>query len=188
MKKIIMWGLPVFLILGVLGPEARAQGGLFVGLHGGWSAQKPSLRDVSFNTDTTFVYGLRAGVKFMMIALEVNYLQAAHNLDVREGLTFGWAEREVDYTYLGLNLKYYFPVLFVHPYVSAGYGNYTADIENVDKDTDKGFNVGLGVELHLGGKFSLLAEGRYHRVKVDIQDRELTLGDFTLNGGINIYF
>jgi hypothetical protein len=40
----------------------------------------------------------------------------------------------------------------------------------------------------LGKSFSLLAEGRYHHVKVDIDDETLKLGNFTLAGGLNFYF
>jgi len=44
------------------------------------------------------------------------------------------------------------------------------------------------VELHLGKKFSLMAEGKYHNVKVDIEGDDLKLKNYTLSGGFNIYF
>ena len=172
----------------IFASDVYGHGGFYLGLQAGYSAQKPSLNNVEFNTDTAFLYGARAGIKFMMIALEVNYFQAAHNLELKEFGTFDWGERQIDYSFIGLNLKYFFPILVFHPYITVGYGYYTADIHNIDKDKDKGFNFGLGMELHLGNKFSLLAEGKYNQVKVKIDERDLKLGDFTIAGGFNIYF
>jgi len=187
MKKILISAFILVFSL-VFVSSAYGQGGFYLGLQGGLSAQKPSLTDIEFNTNTTFLYGARAGIKFMMFALEVNYFQAAHNIDLKEFPTFDWADHEIDYNYLGLNLKYFFPLSLLHPYITAGYGYYSADISDIDKDTDRGFNFGLGLELHLGKKFSLLAEGKYHHVKLDIDDRDLKVGDFTFSGGFNIYF
>lgn len=169
-------------------PQVLGQSGLFLGVQGGYSVQKPSLKEVTFNSDASFLYGARIGLKFLMLGAEVNVFRASHNLDAKDPLALHWGEGEVSYSYLGLNLKYFFPLLLLHPYVSVGYGYYTADIQNIDKDTQKGFNLGLGAELHLGSKISVLAEGRYNRAKLDIDNRELKLGDFTLSGGINVYF
>jgi opacity protein-like surface antigen len=188
MRKKIAFLCILALTGSVFAVNASAQGGFYLGIQGGWSAQKPSLKDIDFSTNTTFLYGVRGGIKFMMIALEANYFQAAHNLEVSELLTFDWADREIDYNYLGVNIKYFFPLFLVQPFITAGYGYYTADIKGIGDDKNAGFNIGVGMELHLGDKFSLLAEGKYHRVKVDIDERELTLGDFTLCGGLNIYF
>lgn len=168
--------------------NALGQGGLYLGIQAGYSAQKPSLKDIEFNTNTSFLYGVRAGVKFMMVALEANYFQAAHNLELKELVTFDWGGREIDYNYIGLNFKYFLPLPLLHPYLTAGYGYYTASIRDIDKDTEGGFNIGLGLELMVGKKFSLLAEGKYHHVKLDIEQRDLKIGNFSLSGGINIYF
>ena len=165
-----------------------SQGLLYFGLQAGFSAQKPSLEGVEFNTDTKFLYGLRAGVRFLMVALEANYFQAAHNLELNDFFLLHWQGRQVDYSYVGLNLKYIFSLLMVHPYLTFGYGYYTADIHEIDKDSDGGFNFGAGLEFMLGKKFSFLAEGRYHHTRLDIQKRDLGLGDFTFCGGFNIYF
>lgn len=178
----------ILISLFVLTSPHFARGGVYLGLQGGFSAQKPSLKDVDFNTDTTYFYGLRAGVKFMMMALELNYFQASHNLELSDIVGFEWGGRDIDYNFVGLNLKYFFPLMTVHPYITAGYGYYTADIQDIDKDTEKGYNLGVGVELVLGRKFSLLAEGKYHFVNFNIDDRELEVGDFTFSGGFNIYF
>lgn len=187
-KKILRgFVLMLFCFMFVV-PETVSGSIFFIGVQGGWSSQKPKLTNVEFNSDTSFMYGVRAGVKFMMLALEANYFQAAHNLIVKDGIAFDWDEREIDYSYLGLNLRGYVPLVLVHPYFTVGYGYYKANIKGIGKDSDKGFNVGLGAELSLGDKFSLLAEGKYHRVKVNIDGSELKLGDFTLSGGFNIYF
>lgn len=181
------WGFILLIMVCCCVSNGYAQSGFFLGVQGGFSAQRPSLKDVEFNTDMTYVYGLRAGVKIWMIAVEVNFFQAAHNLELRELLTFAWQGRQIDYNFIGGNLKYFFPLAVFHPYITFGYGYYTANIREIDKDTDKGYNFGLGIEVHLGKKFSLLAEGRYHRVKLDIDERDLRIGDFTLIGGFSIY-
>jgi opacity protein-like surface antigen len=168
--------------------SANAQGGFFIGLQGGWSSQKPGLDDVEFNSNTTFLYGARVGVKFMMVAVELNYFQAAHNLEVKELLTFDWNDRDIDYNYLGLNVRVYIPLILVQPYFTAGYGNYSANIKDIGKDKNRGINVGIGVELGLGDKFSLMAEGKYHRVELDIEETDLKLNNYTLSGGFNFYF
>jgi len=187
MKKKLIPVLVIAISLFIV-QNAQAQGGFYLGVQAGYSAQKPSLKDVEFNTNTTYLYGVRAGIKFMMIALEAQYFQAAHNLEIKELVTFDWADRQVDYNYLGLNLKFFFPILFLHPYLTAGYGYYNADIENIDEDKSTGFNLGVGVEIHLGKKLSLVAEGKYHRAKFDVSNQDLKVGDFTLSGGISFYF
>lgn len=175
----------VFLFLTAAG--ASGQGGFFLGLQGGFSAQKPKMSAVEFNTDTSYLYGVRAGVKVWTFALDLNFFQAAHNISLADLESLGWEGREVDYNFIGANLKYFFPLSIFHPFVTLGYGYYTANILEIDKDTDQGYNFGAGFELHLGKKFSLLAEGKYHRVKLNIGDLDLRIGDFTIVGGFNIY-
>ncbi len=179
----LLWLTVIFLTVS----NGYAQSGFFLGIQGGFSAQKPSIKDIDFNTDTTFLYGFRAGVKIWMIAVEVNYFQAAHNMELQEMLTFEWQGRQVGYNFLGGSVKYFFPLAVFHPYISFGYGYYTADLFEIDKDTDKGYNFGAGIEIHLGKKFSLLAEGRYHRVKLELDGQDLRIGDFTFIGGFSIF-
>ena len=167
--------------------SGNAQSGFFLGIQGGFSAQKPSLKDIEFNTDTTFLYGLRAGFKIWMIAVEANFFQAAHNMELTEVLTLDWQGRQVDYNFIGANVKYFFPLVIFHPYISFGYGYYTAKLFEIDEDTDKGYNFGVGLEIHLGKKISILAEGRYHRVRLDIDEQDLRIGDFTFVGGFSLY-
>ena len=168
--------------------NSYAKTGFFIGAQFGFSAQKPSLSNVSFDTNTSFLFGVRAGLKILAVAVEANYFQAAHNLEPKQLATLSWGAREIDYNYLGVNVKYFFPLLMIQPYLTAGYGFYTASVQNIDKDTDRGFNFGLGIELHLGSKLSLLAEGKYHHVTLDIDNLDFGIGDFTLAGGLNIYF
>jgi len=120
MKKTI--SVLVILPLLTLVSYNFARGGIYLGLQGGFSAQKPSLKDVDFNTDTTYLYGLRAGVRFMMVGLELSYFQAAHNLELSDVVGLDWGGREIDYNFVGLNLKYFFPLMVLHPYLTAGYG------------------------------------------------------------------
>lgn len=167
---------------------ASAQAGIYLGLQGGLSLQKPSLEGVDFSTDTTFVYGLKAGVKLLMFVVELQYFQAAHNISLTDPTALDWDGRAVEYTHLGLNVKYLFSLIVVNPYLSVGYGYYGADIETIDKDRVGGFNLGAGVEIMLGKKFAVVAEGRYHHVKFDITDLGLKVGDITLTAGMNFYF
>jgi hypothetical protein len=187
MKKIFVFGCLVFLIA-VLVPNISAQTGIYLGPHLGISAPKPTLEGVELDTDTTFLYGVRAGVKIAMVGLEINYFQAAHNLDLKQIAPFGWNEREVDYNYLGLNFKWFFPIVFVHPYLTVGYGYYTADVMNIDKDTVRKFNAGAGVEIHIGSKFSILAQGKYQNLDFDLDNLDFNFKDFTFSGGFNLYF
>jgi opacity protein-like surface antigen len=187
MKKIIVIGLILVTSLG-LASKSWAQAGIYLGAYGGVDTQKPTLTGIDFNSDTSFIYGLRAGVRFLMLALELNYFQAAHNLSLNGDLLASWNNRQVDYSFIGLNLKYIFSVLMLHPYLTAGYGYYTADIQAIDKKRDGGYNLGLGLEIQLGKKFALLVEGKYNHVTLDIQERNLGLGDFTLVGGFIFTF
>jgi opacity protein-like surface antigen len=162
--------------------------GFYLGAFGGTSAQSPSAENVQFDTDTTFVYGLRAGVRILMVGVELNYFRAAHNIQVGGGTLINWDQKVNDYSYIGVNGKLYFPILMLQPFLTAGYGYYTADIHAIDKDNDGGFNFGAGLDLRLGRRFSLTAEGRWHKVRVSIQNVLLDLGDFTLWGGFQFHF
>jgi opacity protein-like surface antigen len=143
---------------------------------------------VNFSSDSSFMYGARIGVKFMVFAVEANFFQSAHNLVVKDLVGFVWDGVNVDYNYLGINGRLYIPLIVVHPYFTVGYGSYSASLKDIGKDTTRGYNVGLGVEVNLGDTFALMAEGKYHNVKMDIEDTELALKNYTLSGGFNIYF
>jgi opacity protein-like surface antigen len=187
MKK---WTVPALALvfLTMLTANAYSQVGIYFGGYGGVSAQKPSLEGVSFDTNTTFLYGLRGGVRFLMFAVELNYFMAGHNIEPKDYLLFNLSKLENDYSYIGLNLKYIFALAMLHPYLTAGYGYYTADIHNIDKANDGGWNAGVGLEIMLGNRFSILAEGKYHHVAIDIRELHIGLGNFTLTAGLNVYF
>jgi len=183
-----MCAVVVFFVLFLTAANAFSQIGIYIGGFAGYSAQKPSFENVEFTTDTTFLYGLRGGIRFMMLALEVSYFRAMHNIALADFVTLNWDNPVNDYSYIGLNLKYVFSLAIFHPYLTAGYGYYTVDIENIAKDKAGGINVGAGLEISLGKRISILAEGKYHHVTVDIQKINLGLGNFTVCGGLNIYF
>ncbi|HHF51206.1 MAG: porin family protein [Candidatus Aminicenantes bacterium] len=178
----------VVLIIAVFVPDINAQTGIYIGPQAGISVPKPTLDGVELTADTTFLYGLRLGVKIAMVGIELNYFQAAHNLDLEEVALFGWNEREVDYNYLGLNLKWFFPIVFIHPYLTVGYGYYTADLTSIDKDTVRKLNVGAGIEIHLGKKFSVLAEGKYQNLDFSLDEMDFNFKGFTFSGGLSVYF
>jgi opacity protein-like surface antigen len=183
-------GLLTAAILLAAAPAARAQVGIYLGFQGGVSSQKVNFEGVDFDRDTTFVYGLRAGVKVLMVAAELQFLQAAHNLNTDSVLApiKDWDARRVRWNYYGLNLRVLLPFPIVSPYLTGGYGYYGADVDAIGDDRSGGWNAGLGLEVRLGRKLALTAEGRYHRARFDIQNGDLKVGTFTLAGGMNVSF
>jgi len=183
--------LPAVVILGlmVFVPKAFGQVGLYAGFLGGYSSQKPSLPDAStiFTTNTTFCYGLRVGVRVLMIDIEGTYMQASHNIDWSSGLLPDWNGKQLDYNYIGVNLKYGFSLAILRPYLTVGYGYYSADIWNINKASDGGYNFGAGLEVTLGKRIGIVVEGKYHHVTLDVMHLLLGLGNFTVTGGLNIY-
>jgi len=185
MKKALIFSLmTVFILLTAVNAFSQ----LYAGGYIGYSAQKPDFSNVTLNTDTTFLYGLHVGIKLWMLAAELNFFKAAHNIDVSDIWHPGFDQATLDYTYLGLNIRYMFTLFFLRPYLTAGYGYYTADIHNIDKDKEGGYNAGVGVEIKLGKKITVLVEGKYHHVTLDIEHVNFSLGNFTLCGGVNYYF
>lgn len=187
-KKLFV--LTVFLVLAVSAPRAFGQLGIYGGVFGGFSSQKPSLPEVDFEADGAFVYGARLGLRVMMIGVEGHFFRAVHDINLRELAMLDWHGQTVDFNYFGLNLKLFFSVLILHPYLTAGFGYYTVDISEVGDDGKAGYNFGAGLELQLGKRFSLGVEGKWHQVKldVDILHPGLSVGDFTLTGGFSIHF
>jgi hypothetical protein len=173
-------------VLALAAPAASQS--IYIGAYGGTSSQTPKLQNFEFTTDTTFVYGVRVGFRLLTFAVEGTYFQAAHNIIVGGTLPIDLSNKANDYSYVGVNAKLFFPLLFLQPYITAGYGSYTADIQALIQGRDGGFNFGAGLELKLGSKFGLSVEGRWHNVTVDILGVALGLGDFTLCGGFNYYF
>ncbi len=185
MKKKLMIIIMIFGFIFFSGNLIFAQN-LFFGGQFGLSVQKPSLDEIEVSTDTTYLYGLYAGVKFAGLALELNYFQAAHDLELKE-LIDPWADREMDYSFVGVNLKVFIPVPIISPYLTGGYGNYRAEISGISSDSSGGLNIGAGVEMALGDHFALKGEGKYNHVNLNIEERELSVGDFTFAVGIIYY-
>ncbi len=186
MKRTVLLILILIVVLG-LASRSWAQAGIYVGVHAGVDTQKPKITNVQFNSDTGFVYGLRAGIQVLMLAAEVNYYQAAHNINLTGSLLSNWNNKKVDYSYFGVNARLIFSVPVIHPYLTGGYGYYTQDIHDIGKKSKGGYNFGAGVELKFG-RISILGEGKYNHVTMDIQNNQLSLGDFTLVAGLNFYF
>jgi len=182
--------LVLALALAVLLPAAQAFGqvGIYVGGYGGFSMQTPSFDAAQFNTDTTFVYGLRAGVRILMLALELNYFRAGHNIAMGDFVTFQWDGLQNDFTYIGASLRWIFSLAILHPYLVGGFGYYTADIHNINKAHDGGYHFGAGLEVSFGSKIGLVIEGKYHHVALDISNFNVGFGNFLLTAGLNVNF
>ncbi len=191
MFKKTITGFAIILCLLAAAPRAFGQLGVYAGFFGGYSSNKPSLPDTAtlFSTNTTFCYGFRVGVNIMMVGLEGVYMQAAHNISWESGLFPNWDGKELDFNYLGVNFKYFLPIPVLRPYLTAGYGYYSADIFNIDKGSDGGFNFGAGLDVQLSKRFGLVVEAKYHHANIDldIQHLKFGIGDFAITGGLNIY-
>lgn len=174
----------IFLLSLIFWLRLSLPAGFSVGFFAGPSSQKPGRQGLEFNADTRWAYGIRAGFKLLIIGIEAQYLQVAHHLQLKE-ITHAWQGRQVDFSFFGAAVKSYFSLLILHPYLSVGYGYYSAGIQDLDKDRKNGFNLAAGLEISLGKRLSLQAEGRYHRVVLDIQQADFKLGDFVLTAGLN---
>lgn len=184
MKKYALLFLVCLFFLGA-GGNAYGSKIFFIGLQGGVSSQKIDFKDFEFNKNTAFLYGVRAGFRVLFFVIEGNYYQAAHNISIAD---VDLDERKVDYNHLGLSLRLFLPFPFVNPYLTFGYGRYSAEIKNLGDDSNTGYNIGFGLELHLGNKFSLLGEGKYNNVGLKIQNDDLEISNWTFHAGLNFYF
>ena len=179
--------LIALLLLGAAAGRSYALVGIYAGGFGGVSSQKLSFSDVNFDTDTTFLYGLRLGAQVAMFALELNYYRAGHNVSMDDFFLFNWDGMENDTSFIGANLRAMFPLTIFRPFLALGYGYYTADIKNIDKDTEGGFNIGAGLEVKLG-KLAIIGEAKYNRVTLSLADLDVGLRNFTFTAGLNFYF
>jgi hypothetical protein len=184
MKRAIV----LMLALVMLWPAANAfsQVGLYVGAYAGISEQTPSFDPAQFNTDTTFVYGLRGGVRILMLALELNYFRAAHNISMVDIVTLQWNGLVNDFSYIGASLRWIFSLAILHPYLVGGYGYYTAAVQTAETARNGGYHFGAGLEVSLGRKISVVVEGKYHHVTIEFSKFSLGLGNFILTAGLNL--
>jgi opacity protein-like surface antigen len=186
MKKFLY--IVVVLVLLSSG-QLFAQTGFYLALDGGISSQKLSVPDFDFDSDSTFAYGFRAGFRVLFLAIEGQYLQASHNLTVKDFPDINWDDRKVRYNYLGLNGKLFLPIPIVAPYILFGYGYYTADIKDLDKDRNTSWNVGLGLQIKLHKHFAISGDGRYHpSTEYLIAEEDVKVRSYTLTAGLNFYF
>ena len=172
----------------VAASQAQAAVNFYLGVQAGWVREKASFEGVAFDTQQNFLYGAKAGLRVFMLSAELSYYTVGEDLVAPESPLSG---ERVNYSFFGLNLRWFFPIAFVHPYLTAGYGTYTADIKDLERQKNGGFNFGAGVELMLGDKFGLVAEGRYHKVSFDFAGDvpgTLSTKHLTLTGGFNLYF
>ncbi|MBN1939165.1 MAG: hypothetical protein JW843_06240, partial [Candidatus Aminicenantes bacterium] len=114
MKRLIVVALALVLI-GAAAAQSYALVGLYAGGFGGISTQKFSFQDVSFDTNTTFLYGLRFGLQAAMIAVEVNYYRAGHNVEMEDFFLFNWDGMENDLSYIGANVRLMIPAPLLRP-------------------------------------------------------------------------
>jgi hypothetical protein len=179
--------LALLALFGAAAEQSHAMIGFYAGAYGGVSSQKFSFSDVKFDRDTSFLYGLRLGLQVAMIAAEVTYYRAGHNVAMSDFYLFNWDGLEDDLSYIGANVRLMFPALIFRPFLSLGYGFYTADIQNIDKDTEGGANFGAGLEIKLG-KLAIIGEGKFNKVTFSLDDLAVGLSHFTLTAGLNFYF
>ncbi len=179
---VILAGL---LFLGVAALPAR--GGFYVGIQSGLSNQDVSVTKIHFDKDSTFLYGAQAGLKFLGLAIEGQFYRADHSLlsdDPSLGIYDG---RGMDYYYLGINAKIGISLPLVYPYLTAGYGRYSAHIEQIGESVDGSFNVGVGAELTLK-KIGLFAELRYVDFALEISSLSWDFGGVNFHCGLNYHF
>ncbi len=188
MKKLVLF-LACALVVVFLPAKAAASPGFYVGVEGGSSAPDftiRSLTDVNFEGDRAFLYGAKAGLKFLFFAVEGNVLTSSH--DITSILPTPWESTGVGFTYWGINGKLFLPIPIVQPYIMAGYGTYSVRLDDVGKGSNRGYNVGGGVQVSLG-RLGIFGEGRYHDAKVLIPESgELDISNFTLTLGLLYVF
>lgn len=179
--------LAVLALAGLAAQQSYALVGFYAGAFGGVSSQKLKFDEGITDPDKTFLYGLRLGLQVLTFALEFNYYRSGHNIAPADFYSFQWEGMEDDLSFIGGNLRIMFPLAVVRPFLSVGYGYYTLDVRNIDKDTEDGFNVGLGLEVKLG-KLAIIGEGKYNSVDMNLKELDFGLRHFTLTAGLNYYF
>lgn len=172
-----------------LSGRATASPGFYIGVEAGSSAPNftlKSLTDVDFEGERSFMFGAKAGIKFLFFAVEGNVLTSSHDITSIAGIP--WESTGVGFTYWGINGKLFLPIPIVQPYFVAGYGNYSVHIDNVGKGSNDGYNVGGGVQVNIG-KLGIFGEGRYHNVGVFVRGvGELDISNFTITVGLLYVF
>jgi len=186
MKKIMISGLVVVFLL-VSASSLQAQK-LYIGGLLGYSAQDLEVPNITFEQDNSLFYGGQIGLNFMMFAVEAQYMRSDYEIVQTVSGVVDWDGKTLEYQYVGANLKFTpISLKILRLYLTAGYGTYTADIEDVGKESDWSWNVGLGAELRIS-KLGILFEGRYRPGDIVIEGVDLELGNYSFGVGINLYF
>jgi len=164
-----------------------ARGAFYLGVQSGLSNQDVSAGKVHFDKDSSFLYGAQAGLRFLFFAVEGQFYRADHRLLSDDPDVTLYDGRGMDYYYFGVTAKIGFSFPLVYPYLTVGYGIYSADIKDVGSSTDKSFSFGAGAELSLG-KIGLFAELRYIDFAADISSLSWDFGGLNFHCGLNYRF
>jgi len=179
----------IFLLLGLMiVPGLWGQTGLYLGSKLGFTSSSLRLGDLKQDWGTSFLYGAGAGMKIFNFGIELNYFRTFHNLETEEISVLDWDATKLGYHYLGLNGKFFFPLVLIHPYLTGGLGTYFAKMRDIGEDHSRGFNLGAGLEIHLGPKWAVCGEGRYHHVNLVLDEVDVKIRDFTFAAGLHFYF
>lgn len=164
-----------------------ARAGFYIGVRGGLSNQNVTGGSIKFTKDSAFLYGAQVGVKFLSFAVEGEFYRANHNLFPETPLQVVLPPQDMNYYYLGVNGKLGLPLSIIYPYLTVGFGTYTANIKDIGKNSNSAFNVGVGAEMYVG-KVGIFAELRYTDFSMDLQDQKWDFGGLDVQAGFNIHF
>jgi len=183
--------LPILLLLGIflVSNHGFAQE-FYLGIKLGLSMQSPKSGDADFEykVDTRTLYGFRLGLRVSQFALEGVYTTAEHFLDPKPDAPEDLEREKFKFSNTGVNVLYFVPVPVVEPYLTLGYGSYSATISDLAKDSSGGFNAGIGAAAKMGKYVSIAAEARYHSVRFEFEDRKVDLSDWSWNVSFNFHF
>lgn len=181
--------IAVAVIMAAAAGPARAQ--LYIGVRGGVSNQEVSrktggLTTIKFDKDSAVLYGGQIGLKLWAFAVEGEFYRADHTL-LSGNSSIPSSGVDMGYDYLGVNGKLGLPLVVVFPYVTVGYGRYSADLKGFGKDSTPAVNMGAGAELDLGG-LGVFGEVRYTDFGFKLDDQDWDFGGVELHFGLNIHF
>ena len=181
-------GLVVMFLL-VTASNLQAQK-LYIGVQGGYWAQNLEFPTLDFDQGTSLFYGGQIGLNFGMFAVEATYIRSDYEIIELVSGVVPFEGETMEYQYVGGNVKLTpISLKILRLYLTAGYGQYTADITNISitDNKDWGWNAGAGVELRLS-KIGILFEGKYRPGEVEVSGEVLDIGNYSFGVGINIYF
>ncbi len=187
-RKAWTFAVAAAVLLAAAVPPARAQ--FYIGVRGGLSNQnvtrKDGLPEIKFDKDSAFLYGGQIGFRLSVLAVEGEYYRADHAL-LSSDSSIPATGVGMDYSYLGVNVKLGIPLVIVYPYVTVGYGQYSADLSGIGEDSDTAFNAGAGVEVKLG-MVGLFGELRYKDFSFELDNLNWDFKGAELHFGLNIHF